>query len=163
MPLGDHAILTPATSSYETLIRFYLTHINSRLERLERVSREIDLLNSLRVCYRHQPDRLNCGKCEKCLRTMLELYVLDRLCDCETLPSDININDLEKITISSNVGKLSFIELSQAIKPKNLVIYTRLQKIISDYNKYESWKNKTNFSGRIKKGSICVLRSFLIK
>lgn len=41
----------------------------------------------LRVCGQHAPARLNCGRCEACVRTMAMLAIADRLDAVETLPA----------------------------------------------------------------------------
>jgi hypothetical protein len=71
-PWGSHPLLDPQYSSQ----RVALIHEGSRFSRLAKV-REVALspvgLAGLRVCPANVAGRLNCGECEKCLRTRLEL------------------------------------------------------------------------------------------
>ena len=57
-------------------------------------------LKHLRVCYNNeQQATYNCGKCEKCLRTMVSLYAAGVLDRAETFPSQIDPNHLAAVTI----------------------------------------------------------------
>jgi hypothetical protein len=71
-PWGSHPLLDPHFSSQ----RLSFIHEGTRFSRLAKV-REIARtqhgLAGLRVCPANAPGRLNCGECEKCLRTRLEL------------------------------------------------------------------------------------------
>lgn len=59
----------------------------SRLEKTRRVAASPLAMRTLRVCWKNRrSDRLNCGRCEKCLRTMAALQSLGALDDCWTLP-----------------------------------------------------------------------------
>ena len=73
--LASHPMLDPFYSSYDVRIR----HDGAALSRFEktRLLAGWDVgLQHLRVCNQtaqYQADRLNCGQCEKCLRTMVAL------------------------------------------------------------------------------------------
>jgi len=72
VPFGSH----PAVDGLFSSQRVTIIHDGSRFSRLEKV-RELatwpTALAALRVCPGSSGDRLNCGHCEKCLRTRLEL------------------------------------------------------------------------------------------
>jgi hypothetical protein len=72
VPAGSHAAVDGLYSSQ----RVTVIHDGSRFSRLDKV-RELSswptALNVLRVCPVNLRDRVNCGRCEKCLRTRLEL------------------------------------------------------------------------------------------
>jgi hypothetical protein len=74
VPVGSH----PAVDGLFSSQRVTVIHDGSRFSRLEKVR---DLaswpaaLAALRVCPANLGDRPNCGRCEKCLRTRLELLV----------------------------------------------------------------------------------------
>jgi len=75
VPVGSH----PAVDGLFSSQRLTVIHDGSRFSRLEKVR---DLANwpaalaALRVCPGSEGDRLNCGRCEKCLRTRLELLAV---------------------------------------------------------------------------------------
>lgn len=71
-PCGSHPLLDPEYSSYDLKIR----HRDVELSRIAKIRAIADwdiALNNLRVCLANVADRLNCGRCEKCVRTMLGL------------------------------------------------------------------------------------------
>ena len=72
VPVGSH----PAVDGLFSSQRLTVIHDGSRFSRLEKV-RELaqwpTALAALRVCPDNIGDRPNCGRCEKCLRTRLEL------------------------------------------------------------------------------------------
>ncbi len=80
VPCGSHPLLDPEYASYRLRIRH--SHVAlSRMAKLEIVSEWDTAFQNFRVCLANVPDRLNCGKCEKCVRTMLGLEglgVLDK-------------------------------------------------------------------------------------
>src|SRR3972149_6839418 len=89
IPWGSHPLLDPNYSSAEVCIR----HAGAGLTRLEKVGLITDwdaALQTLRSCYNpfRPDDVLNCGKCEKCIRTMTELLVFGKLKQCRTFPLD---------------------------------------------------------------------------
>jgi hypothetical protein len=73
-PWGSHPLLDPLWSTEATTI----IHDGSEATRAEKIMNWIcrsDLaLQNLRVCLSPN-DQYNCGRCEKCLRTMIPLYV----------------------------------------------------------------------------------------
>ena len=78
VPCGSHPLLDPLYSSHE--LRIHHAHAElPRMEKLRIVSEWPAAFQNFRVCLANVPDRLNCGKCEKCVRTMLGLVGLGRL------------------------------------------------------------------------------------
>jgi hypothetical protein len=77
VPLGSHPLTDPLLSSSTTqVVHDGATH--NRFEKLEYIARSETALRNLHVCFRAQSD-YNCGSCEKCMRTMAILEVLNRL------------------------------------------------------------------------------------
>lgn len=77
-PCGSHPLLDPEYSSFDLAIRHRDAGL-SRMEKLKIVAGWDTAFNHFRVCLANVPDRLNCGRCEKCVRTMLELEALGLL------------------------------------------------------------------------------------
>ena len=77
-PCGSHPLLDPAYSSYDLRI-IHRDLALSRLEKLRIVADWDVAFQNFRVCLANVPDRLNCGKCEKCIRTMIELLAIAAL------------------------------------------------------------------------------------
>jgi len=71
-PCGSHPLLDPEYSSHDLKIR----HRDLEVSRIDKIRSIADWeigLNNMRVCLANVEDRLNCGRCEKCVRTMLGL------------------------------------------------------------------------------------------
>lgn len=77
-PCGSHPLLDHEYSSYDFRIRHCHAE-RSRLEKIGIVSEWKAAFHRFRVCLANVPDRLNCGRCEKCVRTMLGLEALGLL------------------------------------------------------------------------------------
>jgi hypothetical protein len=77
-PCGSHPLLDPEYSSYAMRIR-HRDYELSRLEKIRIVSEWDAAFQNFRVCLANVPDLLNCGRCEKCVRTMTELTALGLL------------------------------------------------------------------------------------
>lgn len=98
-PCGSHPLLDPEYSSYNMRIR-HRDYELSRIEKIRIVSQWDVAFNNFRVCLANVPDRLNCGKCEKCVRTMTELTALGLLhktrafVEDEITPEDISRFDI---------------------------------------------------------------------
>lgn len=82
-PWGSHPHLDPFWSNEN--IEFI--HQDEALNRAFRVAQIVNhqpLLDNLHVCLHNLPSGLNCGKCEKCIRTMISLRALGALERCKT-------------------------------------------------------------------------------
>lgn len=77
-PCGSHPLLDPEYSSLDLRLRHRDYHL-SRIKKIRIVSQWDVAFQNFRVCLANVPDRLNCGCCEKCVRTMTELTALGLL------------------------------------------------------------------------------------
>ena len=77
-PCGSHPLLDPEYGSTDLQIRHRDVGL-SRMEKLKIVADWDVAFQNFRVCLANVPEKLNCGRCEKCVRTMLELEALGLL------------------------------------------------------------------------------------
>jgi hypothetical protein len=82
-PLAPHPVLDPLWSNDTTAIVLDGCEA-SRIDKARRIAGCELALASLRVCYENRAGAYNCGRCEKCLRTMLNLYIAGALARCPT-------------------------------------------------------------------------------
>ncbi|MBU0970001.1 MAG: hypothetical protein KKC20_05105 [Proteobacteria bacterium] len=102
-PCGSHPLLDPEYSSYGLRIR-HRDYEMSRLEKIQIVSQWDTAFQNFRVCLANVPDRLNCGKCEKCVRTMTELTALGLLHKTRAFSADeVTPWDIEQFDITIRV------------------------------------------------------------
>jgi hypothetical protein len=110
-PFSSHPLIDPNYSSTDLQIK----HDGICLSRLDKTKlvAEWDLaLQHLRVCNRsesYEPDHFNCGKCEKCIRTMLALLVINALDKTTTFREHIVSEEkLRKIKIGKPITKKGY-------------------------------------------------------
>jgi hypothetical protein len=78
VPCGSHPMLDPEYSSFDVQVRHRDVEL-SRIEKLRLIADWDVALQNLRVCLANVQDRLNCGRCEKCVRTMTGLLAVGAL------------------------------------------------------------------------------------
>jgi hypothetical protein len=94
-PYGSHPLLDPLWGGDG----FEVVHDGSdktRVEKMRDISSWPVAMKHLRVCFENVPHRYNCGACEKCLRTMVNLYVVGALGRCETLPGELDLKAIRR-------------------------------------------------------------------
>jgi hypothetical protein len=96
VPWGSHPLLDPLWSSEAVS----LVHEGAvpRVQKLAELARSEVAMSSLRVCFQEGVD-YNCGRCEKCLRTMAGLRAVGALERCETLPDRLSLRALARLPI----------------------------------------------------------------
>jgi hypothetical protein len=118
-PYGSHPLLDPNYSSSDMRI----VHAGLALSRLEKTRLVADWgvpLRYLRVCNRYAryaQGALNCGECEKCVRTKLALLVLDKLPDAGVFSNPDVTPDLveRRVRISTDYTEACYRELVEPL------------------------------------------------
>lgn len=82
-PWGSHPHLDPLWSN-ERLEFIHNEENLVRPQRVAQIAHNQTILDNLHVCLHNLPSGLNCGKCEKCVRTMISLRALGVLDRCKT-------------------------------------------------------------------------------
>ena len=94
-PLGSHPLVDPLWSTE----RVSIVHDGceaTRLDKARLVAEWPIALETIRVCTEILPE-YNCGRCEKCVRTMLTLHVVGALDRCTSLPNRIDIERVREM------------------------------------------------------------------
>lgn len=79
-------------------VRF--VHDGTEATRPEKIRLFVDndaAMRNLRVCWWNGGNDYNCGECEKCIRTMLNLYLAGGLERCATLPHELSPAAIERL------------------------------------------------------------------
>jgi hypothetical protein len=146
---GFHQIYIPSTHSVSEQIpwgsnlaldRHWSTesttfiHDGTEATRLEKVISQIAqsplALRHLRVCFANEKGAYNCGRCDKCLRTMINLFVAGALEKSGTFPHHIDHNLVAAVpTIPGEHGGIFHTENLRALKERNIA--PQLQQAIS--------------------------------
>jgi len=99
-PWGSHPDLDPLWSS--DTVEVIHDGAVTRGEKLALITDSQVALDNLRVCFQVGTERLNCGKCEKCLRTMVGLRIAGALERCPTLPDEVPLRRLARTPIPAD-------------------------------------------------------------
>lgn len=95
-PHSSSPLVDPMWSCDQQTIR----HFSCRAGRSEKVLSVCEnipeLLNLLRVCWKNEGNSYNCGKCEKCLRTQMQLEIYGYLDKCPNFDEKLSIDNLQR-------------------------------------------------------------------
>lgn len=97
-PWGSHPVLDPLWSTD----RVEIVHSGYGLTRIDKAwiaSTNDVALRWMRVCYLPPEGTINCGVCEKCLRTAVNLRAVGALERCQTLPHEIRPEQLSSLEL----------------------------------------------------------------
>ncbi len=97
-PWGSHPLTDPLWSTEGTAFVHDGCGAN-RMEKLAAISKEQWSLDALRVCWESN-SATNCGRCEKCLRTMVGLHLIRSLTRCATLPHAIPVDAVRGLQLN---------------------------------------------------------------
>jgi hypothetical protein len=76
-----------------------------RVKKAALIAKSEIALRNLRVCFFRPEDGLNCGQCEKCLRSMANLRAVGALDRCNTFPHKLDLEALAHVEI---IGELNY-------------------------------------------------------
>ena len=114
-PWGSHPLLDPLWST-EGL---EFVHDGCEANRVEKVARLSDCdiaLENLRVCWRNPGSAYNCGRCEKCLRTMINLKVNNALDRCSAFDAELDLKRLSKTIVDKEYTRVFIRENLEALE-----------------------------------------------
>ncbi|GGD00812.1 hypothetical protein [Halopseudomonas salina] len=77
----------------------------TRTDKVRLIASEPLALRHLRVCWEKLEGAYNCGRCEKCLRTMTTLYGLGALPASQTFPSKMSAGSIRGLLLESESAK----------------------------------------------------------
>jgi hypothetical protein len=113
-PCGTSPLLDPLFSSS----RLQVTHDSLAHSRLGKVgwmvSNRPDLLGDIKVCFKeNRPD--NCGRCGKCLLTMVCLQIHGSLDEATAFPSTIDPEDIRAFRLPTAKARADWAEVARAL------------------------------------------------
>ena len=113
-PWGSHPILDPLWSTEQTAIEHSGCEA-TRVEKAGYVSAYPVAMRNLRVCTSHHAD-YNCGHCEKCLRTMMNLRAAGASNRCESLPEELDPQAIANLSLEGENDRAFALENLRALK-----------------------------------------------
>jgi len=101
VPWGSHPLLDPLWSA-ETLEIIHDGCEATRVAKTALIAQNAVALKTLRVCWRNLDGAYNCGRCEKCLRTMVALESLGALGRCQTFAIPLDLRRVAALRLGDN-------------------------------------------------------------
>lgn len=147
-PWLDHHYSTEAVTVHHAQIGL------TRFEKTRIVAEWEEGLSVLRSCFYERiprPPRINCGQCEKCVRTMLALLALGKLDRAPTFPADdLTPSMLEPVRIEDPVGQLYYTQCIEALESRGRTDLTvPLRRKIDAYRRWERRRRLMSFVRRV--------------
>ena len=151
-PRGVHPLLVPNYGS--TALR--ILHEGILLSRLEKVRLVADwdaALRNLRVCTWNPPGMLNCGVCEKCIRTMLQLVAVGKLADSPAFPeNDVSREALESMRVTKGLQVSWLADLLDPLREQGrLDLVQVIENKQKEYYKHLAWEEERDWKGAVKR------------
>jgi hypothetical protein len=131
---GSH-VLTDERWSTENLQIIYDGLELSRLGKARVVGQNELAMQTLRVCWANPDNDYNCGRCEKCLRTMVNLQVAGALERCTVFAVPLSLKRLSKLTFFDS-GDLIYLEENTRAaqkQPHNRKLFRTLRRVINRF------------------------------
>lgn len=114
LPWGSHPILDPLWSTERTRIEHDGCEA-TRVEKVAFISGHPVAMKYLRVCLARDTD-YNCGRCEKCLRTILNLHLAGASGRCETLPGEPDLEAVAGMDLEAESARAFALENLKALE-----------------------------------------------
>src|SRR3990170_3408415 len=167
-PHGSHPLIDPNYSSYDLKI----LHEGIALSRFDKTRLIADwdtALQHLRVCnmsLEYQPGVLNCGECEKCVRTMLTLMALGVLEKAHAFQRHEISTELLNSAICMNKTTMPF--YGELLEPLEAIGRHDLVRVIKRRMAIRKWRDRTiepvrKFDDIFLKGNLLKLKRSVYK
>lgn len=163
-PWGSSPLIEPGLST--TNVRLHHHGVDkTRLEKVRLLTRHPFAVRSVRVCNRDEEipaTHINCGTCEKCVRTKLELLlcgVLDR--SDSFADSTLSSEMLSNITAFTDYQASEYEELIEPLEAHgHRELAESASDIVKRWKAYRRWRDEENWKGLLKRlGRRYILRS----
>ncbi|MFN2615837.1 MAG: hypothetical protein ABR581_01800 [Thermoleophilaceae bacterium] len=115
LPWGSHPLVDPLWS---TELTEFVHHgaDTTRIDKCRLLADSETAMSRLRVCWENPGSRQNCGECEKCLRTMVNLAAVGALERCSTLPDRLEPDEIAGMTLRDANDRAFAVENLQALE-----------------------------------------------
>lgn len=107
VPCGSHPLLDPLWSTE----RLRFVHDGCEARRVRKaalVAEHPAALRALRVCWKNPHGAYNCGRCEKCLRTMVNLYAVGAIDRCPTFDAALDPRRVARLRLGDETGVIAY-------------------------------------------------------
>jgi hypothetical protein len=164
-PWGSHPVIDPLYG--DSLLQIY--HDGTRFSRLQKVkllSQYPVALRNIRVCHSDKGSDYNCCKCNKCIRTMLELIACNAIDGCATFKNKVVTPDMLPKKLGSAYQRACYEELLIPLADKPDII-KGIHRAISAWlwsHRVQLLKGRIkDFDPKILNGSMLKLKNLIVK
>jgi hypothetical protein len=133
LPWGSDPLLDPLWST-EGVDVIHDGCETTRTEKVQRLAEWPLALQHLRVCWPDWIEEYNCGRCEKCIRTMIALHIAGALPRSRTFPRVLDPAHIRAVPLITGASSLGYmIELLGVLKtrPEDTVIARAVAHVIA--------------------------------
>lgn len=145
-PNGSHPDLDPLFAS-EVLS---IVHYGVERKRIDKILKNISMsetaMKHLRVCWKNSGNKMNCGMCEKCVRTMIALEIAGVLEKTQTFTKSLDSQLIEKIKIPNEGTANLYRELVSYLRDTVILDSIRAQ-IVRKLNKFDHSAYEARING----------------
>lgn len=151
-PWGSHPLVDPLYSSVDLRIRHDSAEV-PRLEKIRLLAGWPAALANMRVCYRQPQESLNCGRCEKCVRTMLELVAVAALDRGGAFPMrDVTPAMLREVRLYLDYHCVRWAEMVPDLERQGRAdLVAEVHDAIARFRRWDKWKHERDWKGRVKR------------
>lgn len=151
LPWGSHPILHGYLNS--SAVHSRSPHVEySRLQRLKLITCDSKARKNLRVCFKSNAKELNCGVCEKCVRTRLGLLLTNSDPNQGFGGPPLSPELIATYDISSPTGMMEHEELFEGLKLQgHWQLATAEEALLKRYRRFEDWRLDRGWKGWIKR------------
>ncbi|MFC1853324.1 hypothetical protein ACFL27_24260 [candidate division CSSED10-310 bacterium] len=130
-PCGSHPLIDPLWST-ESLEFVHDGYETNRIDKIRFLAPHDVVLQSLRVCFKNPQSSYNCGRCEKCLRTMICLYIAGELDRCTTFNEKLDLKRISNLFIFRESVLTYYRAMLQELEPeRDNALYQALEKVLN--------------------------------
>jgi hypothetical protein len=161
---GSHPVLDPNYSSTDLQVRHEGVRL-SRLDKAKLVAGWDVAVQNLRVCWTNPPGMLNCGKCEKCVRTMTELLIAGKLSHTRAFPADdVSSEMIESVTSAAKYIDAQWRDLIEPLTQMGrLDLVKAIEKQSAKFHRQLAWEEERDWKGAVKRFDRRYFRSILFQ
>lgn len=133
-PCGSHPLLDPWWSTEEIEI-IHDGAEASRNDKVALIAQHLSLLPMLRVCWENRDNSYNCGRCEKCIRTMIHLEAAGALANCPAFDTPLDATIVANMHIPNELVSYHVEENLRLLRKnqRNPTLIAALERSINRY------------------------------
>lgn len=137
-PFGSHPDLDPNWST--EILEFIHEADVDKIGKCRLINRYDVALDTLHVCLRFPEKGLNCGECEKCLRSQVYLQVVGAAERCTAFPGPLNLKALGQLKVSHDKQKNLLYKALHLFEEQK--IYPDTARVLREILYRPSWQNR---------------------